>query len=425
MSRLSLGIDLGTSGVRSAVVDADGAVLSAARASYLPTDPLRVDATGWWRAAAACIEAQRITLKRTGRRMGEVGHLCVDGTSGSVVLVDARLRPVTRGLLYRDGGFEPEAARIAAVAPDQHVARGPGSALARALRLVAEDAEGRARHLLHQADFVAAQLMGRGGTSDANNALKTGYDPGEGIWPDWIERTGMPLPLLPEVALPGTALGPVAPKTAARFGLPGDAQVHAGTTDSIAAFLAGAQMSLGAAVTSLGTTLAVKVLVGVRIDRPEIGLYAHRIGPGWLVGGASNTGGGALLKHFTADEIARLSRRIDPTRPSGLDYYPLPAPGERFPVDDPDLMPREAPRPDDDAAFLHGLLEGIARIEASCYATITASGGLSPDTILTAGGGAANETWRLIRQRVIGRRVAAAAQTEAAVGAARLPLLSR
>jgi sugar (pentulose or hexulose) kinase len=232
----------------------------------------------------------------------------------------------------------------------------------------------------------------------------------------------MPARLLPEVALPGTSQGPVAAEVAARFGLPREARVHAGTTDSIAAFLAAAPMRLGAAVTSLGTTLAVKMMVDRRVDRPEIGLYAHRIGPGWLVGGASNTGGGALLRHFSPDAIAALSERIDPIRPSGLDYYPLPAPGERFPVDDPGMLPRETPRPDDDAAFLHGLLEGIATVEAACYDAIAELSGRRPEAILTAGGGAANETWRAIRQRVIGLPVERAAQTEAAVGAARLAL---
>ena len=422
MSGLALGIDLGSSGVRSAVVDPSGAVVAEARAAYPPHDPGAIDATAWWDAAAACLEAQRPALEAVGRAMAEVGHLCVDGTSGSLVLVDAALAPVTRGLLYRDGGFQAEAARIAAVAPPAHVARGPGSALARALRLVAEDDAGRARHLLHQADLVAARLMGRGGLSDANNALKTGYDPGAGAWPDWIAATGLPPALLPRVALPGAAHGPVAPAVAARFGLPPDALVHAGTTDSIAAFVAGAPMAVGAALTSLGTTLAVKVLSDRRVDRPEMGLYAHRIGPGWLIGGASNTGGAALLKHFNVEEIARLSRRIDPSRPSGLDYYPLPAPGERFPVADPGLMPREAPRPADDAAFLHGLLEGIARIEAACYDAIAAAGGPRPGTVWTAGGGASNETWRAIRERVLGRTVRLAPRTEAAAGAALLAL---
>ncbi len=40
--------------------------------------------------------------------------------------------------------------------------------------------------------------------------------------------------------------------------------------------------------------------------------------------------------------------------PTGLDFYPLASPGERFPVNDPGLAPRLEPRPEDDALFLQG-----------------------------------------------------------------------
>ena len=59
-------------------------------------------------------------------------------------------------------------------------------------------------------------------------------------------------------------------------------------------------------------------------------------------------GGAALAQHFAADRIAELSARINPSRSSPLDHYPLPAPGERFPISDPALVPRDTPRPADE-----------------------------------------------------------------------------
>ena len=86
------------------------------------------------------------------------------------------------------------------------------------------------------------------------------------------------------------------------------------------------------AVTSLGSTLAIKLLSERRVpDDARYGLYSHRLGAGWLVGGASNTGGAVLRRHFTDDQLAALSKRMDPGTPTGLDYYPLNTPGERFP----------------------------------------------------------------------------------------------
>lgn len=60
-----------------------------------------------------------------------------------------------------------------------------------------------------------------------------------------------------------------------------------------------------------------------------------------------------------------------------LGYYPLTQPGERFPVADPDLQPRLKPRPNDDVIFLHGLLEGVADVEAASYQLLSRLGATS------------------------------------------------
>ncbi|MEJ6394818.1 FGGY-family carbohydrate kinase [Gymnodinialimonas sp. 2305UL16-5] len=420
MTGLSLGVDLGTSGIRSAVLGEDGQVISTARGNYAPINPDRVDAMAWWAGVAACLSAQIDILNEQGIDPQRIARIAVDGTSGSLVLTDAGLRPVTRALMYNDGGFADEAARIAIHAPASHITQGPNSSLARVLRLMDEDRDRNAVHLLHQADFIAARLSGRGGISDHNNALKTGFDPDDGVWPDWFEPLGLPERLLPEVRPAGAIGATISPQIAAEFGLSPDVMVHLGTTDSIAAFLAAAPLQIGAAVTSLGTTLAVKMLSDQRIDDPGIGLYSHRLGDGWLVGGASNTGGGVLRQFFSTEALQALSAQIDPTIPSDLDYYPLSKPGERFPVNDPHLAPRLSPRPADDALYLHGLLESIARIEARCYAAMAERGAPTPSPLYTAGGGAANSVWTQIRERVLGISCQSATHTEAAIGVARL-----
>ena len=79
-----------------------------------------------------------------------------------------------------------------------------------------------------------------------------------------------------------------------------------------------------------------------------------RAGLGWLVGGASNSGGAALRQHFTDAQLRALSGRIDIDKPTGLHYYPLTRKGERFPVRDDEKAPVMEPRPEDDAVFLQG-----------------------------------------------------------------------
>lgn len=414
-----LGIDIGTSGVRACAVDAAAAVVATAAAPMPP--PRRDGAVAeqdpavWWEAATGVI--RRLVAALDGR---PVARIAVDGTSGTLLLVDQAGQPRSAGLLYNDARSVAEAAAVAEVAPPESGAHGPTAALAKLLHLAAAGLPGDVRHAVHQADWVAGRLAGRHGVSDENNALKLGYDPIARQWPAWLDRLGVPRALLPEVRVPGTALGRIAPGIARMLGLSPEAGIRLGTTDGVAAFLATRAAAVGDAVTSLGTTLVVKILADRPVSDPTVGVYSHRLGERWLAGGASNSGGAALLAHFDAARIEALTPLLRPERPTGLDYYPLPAPGERFPVRDPALAPRVTPRPADDAVFLQGLLEGIAAVEALAYARLAELGAPAPGRVLTVGGGARNPAWTEIRAARLGVPVLVADQTEAAYGTALL-----
>ncbi len=246
-----------------------------------------------------------------------------------------------------------------------------------------------------------------------------GLDPESGRWPDWVALLA-DIACLPVPVKPGAGVGLVEMPRARKLGLNLDCLVRAGTTDSIAAFLAAGVDRPGGAVTSLGTTLVLKLLSENRVDAGQYGIYSHWFGRLWLAGGASNAGGGVLRQHFSDDELDALSARIDPDRDSGLDYYPLPRPGERFPVNDPDLQPRLEPRPSERAQFLHGILEGLARIEALGYRRLEALGASPLQYVVGAGGGAGNATYTRIRAGRLGVPVTTADQSEACYGAALL-----
>ena len=59
------------------------------------------------------------------------------------------------------------------------------------------------------------------------------------------------------------------------------------SADSVAAFVAAGVQQPGEAVTSLGSTLAVKLLSDTRVDDAATGVYSHRLGDAWLVGAAT------------------------------------------------------------------------------------------------------------------------------------------
>ena len=369
----------------------------------------------WWRAVETALGE---CLAAVDRKL--VKAMAVDATSGTVLPVDAYGNPLAQPLMYNDKVADADLFdRIAPVIPAESAAHGPTSGLAKMLEF--QTVSGVAR-IVHQADWIVGRLTGRFDTTDENNALKTGYDPLHGEWPDWIARTGMRTGLLPRVVAPGSQIEPIRAESADAFGLARDVLVVAGTTDGCASFLATGADRPGDGVTALGSTLTLKLLSGRPIFSAEFGIYSHRINGLWLAGGASNSGGKMLAHFFSADETVRLSASIDPATDTGLDYYPLLEAGERFPVMDRAYPPRLTPRPRDDAQFLQGMLEGIANIEKLGYDRLAELGAPALRSVRNVGGGASNPAWTAIRRRKLGVPFLEAASTEAAAGAARLAL---
>ena len=417
---LYLGIDVGTSGCRSCVIDA-AACIQAEVSTPLPAPAregaaVEQDPDCWWAALA-----ENLDRLHEQHSLAAVAAITLDGTSATLLCCDADGTPLGPALMYNDARAGREAQRIATVAPPECAAHGASASLAKLLWLLQTPAGRDARHMLHQADWLLGRLCGVFGHSDENNALKLGYDILGRRWPDWLQALDIPLALLPRVVPAGQAIGTLAPHLGKRWGLCGDTRILAGTTDSTASFIA-TGAGPGDAVTSLGSTLVLKVLASQPLFAPEYGIYSHRLSNRWLVGGASNSGGAVLQAYFTAAEIEQLASLINIDAPTGLDYYPLLAAGERFPLNDPALKPRLQPRPADDVLFYQGILEGIANIEVRGYQRLAELGAPWPEQIITSGGGAANAPWRIMRSRLTGIPVTAAAHQQAAYGAALLAL---
>jgi sugar (pentulose or hexulose) kinase len=417
---LFIGIDIGTSACRACAIDEHAAVLAEARID-LPAAArhgARVDqdARVWWRTLTDTLD---VLCKRLNPL--QVSRIAVDGTSATLLLCDKHGTPLTPGLMYNDARSISEAEHILEAAPADCAAQGASSSLAKLLYLRQTISE-PAYLALHQADWLTGMLTGHFGSSDENNALKLGYDPVQRRWPDWLSRLDIRPGHLPEVFPAGSLIGTLSRRLANRWKLPEGVEVVAGTTDSTAGFIAAGADASGTAVTALGSTLVIKVLSDQPVFAAHYGVYSHRLGDRWLVGGASNAGGTTLLKFFNPCDIRRYTRLIKPQQATGLNYYPLPATGERFPVQDPDLPPRLEPRPSSDAVFFQGILEGLAAIEQQGYRLLAELGAPYPQKVLTVGGGAENVAWMQIREQRLAVPVASAAHQQAAFGTALLAL---
>ncbi len=336
------------------------------------------------------------------------------------MLCDNQGKPLEPVLMYHDNRARKQAAAIAAIVPQDYPVHSPSSSLAKLLYLQQQPRAQQARYALHQADWISGKLCGHFGYSDENNCLKLGYDVRRRRWPDFLETLGIRQALLPRVVSPGTTIGRVEKTLARQLGLPPETCIVAGTTDGVAAFLASGASQPGEAVTSLGSTLVIKALSDCYVNDWRCGIYSHRLDDLWLVGGASNCGGAVLLQYFSPQQLVAMTPRLQPQQPTGLDYYPLPAPGERFPVNDPDKQPVLIPRPADEVRFFQAILEGIAAVEAEAYRRLASQGVPWPTSVRTLGGGATNRPWMMIRQQLLQVPISVAHHRQAAFGAALL-----
>ena len=208
--------------------------------------------------------------------------------------------------------------------------------------------------------------------------------------------------------------------------------------------ISGAQPQYGTAVTSLGSTLAIKQLSKTFVEDASRGVYSHRFprfgesdgeDEAWLIGGASNVGCAILRQEgFSNEELSSLSKDIDPETDSPLAYYPLMNKGERFPVADSDKEPVLEPKPDSRKEYLHGILQGIGDVERDGFRILGDLGArpVRPTVVLSCGGGAKNDVWISMRERRLKDichddqpvAVKRAVNTEASYGAALLAAAS-
>ncbi len=415
-----LGIDFGTSGARGIVINQLKEIVYSIDYSFdsggnhcVPSSETENLATVWQKTLYWLLENIPLNIRQ------KIKAIAIDGTSSTVLLCDETGNPLDDPILYNDDRGKIVLDIIKDIAPANNVVISATSSLAKLLWWRQQPIFTKAVYLLHQADWLSFLLHGKLGISDYHNAIKLGYDPQKLEYPIWLQNLDCSK-LFPQVIAPGEVIRYITPDIYHRFSIHKNCTVHAGTTDSIAAFLASGANQPGEAVTSLGSTLVLKLLSDHPINDSKYGIYSHRLGNLWLAGGASNTGGAVLRHFFTDTELVNLSAQIDPNISSKLEYYPLLKEGERFPINDPNLLPKLEPRPDNPATFLHGLLESMARIEALGYKKLQELGANPLTQVYTAGGGAKNPVWSKIRQRCLAAPVTKPKYTEAAYGTALL-----
>ena len=404
---LGCGIDLGTSGCRLALVDSAGLVNQLS--CHYP-GPFRQAES--WREGVKQLLAQLPEPQRQG-----IGAIAIDGTSGTLLACSSKGDPLAAALAYNDACPE-QAEQARQLVPAGGSAASSSGSVARGLQLLdrLKLQPGSDLILRHQADWLMGWLLGDWRWGEEGNNLRLGWDLLQNQWSGGISHSSWAT-ALPRVLPSGRLVGPIGAAAAAALKLPMDCQIISGSTDANAAVLA-AEPQEGDGVAVLGTTLVLKQFAPAPLHGP--GVNNHRIAGRWLVGGASNAGGGVLRQFFSEQQLEELSRQIQPEISTGLNLFPLPQRGERFPVDDPQLEPVLKPRPVSDALYLQALLEGLSTIECQGWQRLEELGAPAVQRVLSVGGGANNPQWRALRQKLLNKPVLNRSKASPAAAMARL-----
>jgi sugar (pentulose or hexulose) kinase len=425
-SELVVGVDVATAEVRVVAADGQGRLHGEARCELPePTSPqdgwFEQDAGSWWSATTGALRQLSGSL---GGARRSVRALSVCSTSGTVVALDSRGRPLGPALTYADQRAVSEAERARDAARERWHALGltvqPSFGLPKWAWLLSQpEVAERAARLAHASDVVVERLVGAPVPTDWSHALKSGYDVERREWVgDALDALGIRRELLPEVRRPTEPAGEIGPGISEETGLPEGCEVRLGMTDACASQVAAGAASPGRFVSVLGSTLVLKGVARRLVVDPGGAVYSHRHPDGWwLPGGASSTGGKALAAWFSGRDLADLDSRAEARGPARAVTYPLVGRGERFPFSAPDATGFSLGDPDDEVERYRAVLEGVGFLERLGYDRLAALGAEAQPPIATSGGSSRSRVWSRIRASVLARPVVAKASATTSLGA--------
>ncbi len=429
-ARAWLGVDVGTQGLRVVAVGDDGQPVAAASrrlTSVRSRDGRHEQDPRDWRdaAAAACGEVRALI------RSHVIGGLAICGTSGTILLGTDQGDPLTPALMYDDARA---AANLDAVrhawrecAERNAYSIAPTWAAPKLSWLLRNVADGEKARVYHVPDFLGTWLAGHPVAVDYSHALKTGYDLVNQRWPfDAFDSIGISANVLPEVVAPGSLVGAIGPDAAAATGLPEGTPLVAGMTDGCASQIASGAVRVGDWNCALGTTFVLKGVSRDLLRDPLGAVYSHRHPDGgWLPGGASSSGAGALAAAFPDTDPAQLDRAALQHLPTPVIRYPLASRGERFPFVRPDAVPFECEQAGSDGERAAAVMQGVVFVERLSLSYLRGLGADTSGTVTLTGGGARSKLWKQLHADVLGRAVAVPENPEAAVGMAILAAAGR
>ncbi len=440
-----LGIDIGTSSVKTLVLEAErGETLATVGREYPISQPqpgyAEQDPDDWWDATVSTVRAAAAQAAVEPAAIRGIG---LSGQMHGTVCIDAAGRPVRPAIIWADTRSSAQCDDLKARADPAELARrapGPPAAgfMGPTLMWLAQhepDAMAATQAVILPKDYVRLRLTGEVATEVSDAASTWLLDVASGQWSDWLlDLCRLKRRYLPPVRRSADVVGTLRPAAAEALGLPAGIPVIAGCADQPAQALGYGLYEPGVALATIGT--GGQVFYPLRAPQTDsqmrFHVFNHAVSGRWYALAAILSAGLSLrwLRDLLGlkdrpDAYAHLSDLAGQVPPGaeGLVFLPYLA-GERTPHMDPEAS----------GVFIglrlrHGaghlaraVMEGVAFAMAECLALVSdlAGDGVKP-RVIASGGAAASPVWRQIQADVYDAPLMlAAGANHACMGAALL-----
>ncbi len=399
-----LGIDIGTSGVKAVVIDANGAVAGQGAAALTVQRPHPLwseqDPEAWWAAATAAVQAIPADVRRAVRGIGVAGQM------HGATLLGADDRPLRPAILWNDGRSHAECAALEAASPLFRAVGGnivmPGFTAPKLawVRKHEPAVFESTKTVLLPKDYVRLRMTGEK-TSDLSDSAGT-------LWLDVVGRrwsrellaaTGLTIDHMPALVEGTERTGTLLPGIAELWGMP-QVPVAGGGGDNAAGAAGIGVVRDGDALLSLGTSGVIFVANEAFRPNPARAVHAfcHCVPGLWHqmsvhLSAASCIDWAAHL--IGASGAADLFARAEATGPaSGPELFLPYLSGERTPHNDAQVRAGFLRLDNDTTAerLAQAVLEGVAFALADGLDALR-DAGTRVESLSVIGGGARSRYW--------------------------------
>ncbi len=446
--RLLLGIDIGTSGTKTALYDESGKRLAVHTAEYPLYQPkngwAEQEPLDWWQATIQGICA---VLTESNCDPRDIVGIGLSGQMHGLVMLDENGQVLRRSIIWCDGRTSEECEDITRLVGAERlmdVTKSPaltGFTASKILWVRKNEPEiyERCRHILLPKDYIRYRLTGVFATDASDASGMQLLDIAKRDWSDEVlSALNIDRSLLADVYESCEITGYVTPEIAALTGLSTDTVVVGGAGDNAAAAVGCGAVRDGYGFTTIGTSGVVfSHCKELRVDPDgRIHSFCAAVPGEYHVMGVTLAAGLSLRwfrDQFCAVEQAEAKKRdIDAYArmdelaaeiPIGADrllFLPY-LMGERTPHLDP--LARGAfiglSASHSRAHCLRAVMEGVIYSLRDCLSLFDAAGVQAPARMMACGGGAVSPLWRQMLADVLGTTVCTAASNDGgALGAA-------